>query len=424
MIKFALFFIILILIWLLPYSPNSMIILGYILFFLSVVGVLINKKKSNVLLLLSILAVTNLSLVYGCYWYYDKYASIWQIPLLHTKAQYDTAKIVVLWYAFFLFGFQIMQTRTKALYKIDTKIINKEGWNMGFFLFILSYLFLYFILIFEFVRTKEEYVSGATALYEYAIVLFFSIWLFMPQKKICRWLMLFFSFLYILQGFLFGDRSSAIPMVILLFILISKNINAFKLTLLSIIGIIGANFVGIYRNIFVISDNLLSEAINRLFYVDSVAFSFYAGIQIVKASSVLISEKANLFGAWFISLFVGSGGISDYHLTDYRLPYYIQSVSDSYVNYGGGMTSPYFYFWFGDIGVIISGFIYGLIVGKIFSKSSPFFVYLQIILTFYALRWYVYGPTSFFRTCIIIPAILYAIILFYKRLKLTKIDSC
>ena len=235
----------------------------------------------------------------------------------------------------------------------------------------------------------------------------------MPTKNIYKVLMLLYAFLYIVQGLLFGDRSSAFPMLILVYFLFQKKPKRFQFIALSVLGVLGANFIGIYRRAFTVTSDIFNEIITRFFYVDSIAYSFYTGVQIVSASNI-IHNKFQHFMDWFVHLFIG--GTSEYDLSTY-----VSRYSDAFYNTGGGMTSSYFYFWAGMFGVILGGLIIGIILGRIYSNVKGCYPFLQIVIILFALRWYTYFPSVFFRTCIIVPVILYFGIMvvnrFFNRIK-------
>lgn len=374
-------------------------IMGILLLALSADSMIIYRNRTNLFVLLAFLAITNLCIVYGCFWFYEENTYTWQVSISASNSAVLTAKSLSVFYISMLIALILSYRPSNTIY--SSKIIVRSQLSFGYGVFGLVYLFMYYVLIFCFNRTIDEYTSGSSALYEYIIVIFIAVWINMPNKKICRILMLVYASLYILQGLVFGDRSSALPLILVLYILLSKNIIPLRFISLAILGILGANLIGIYRKTFLFSSDILSEAASRIFYVDSISYSFYSGVQIINASNRISLNKLEHFLGWFQSLFLGNSGT-------YDLARLVMQNGDFH-NTGGGMTSVYFYFWGGLLGVIIGGCIIGIILGKIFSKNDSVYPLLQIIILAFTLRWYSYFPNVFFRTCIVVPVLLYTV---------------
>lgn len=380
-----------------PISAN-LPVWGIILLFTTIDSLIFFRQKGFLFMLLAVLSIANLSLVYGCFWFYENNVYSWQVPLVGTSACNITAQALTVFYVTMMLSL-IFTCKKKANTLISIYDLKKYKWQIGTFFFVCCYIFLIYILIFCFNRSVSEYTSGKSVLYEYAVVLYIIMWLYMPARRIYKVLMLLYAFLYIMQGLLFGDRSSAFPMLILLYFLLQRKPKRFQFVALSLLGVLGANFIGIYRRAFTVTSDIFDEIISRFFYVDSIAYSFYTGVQIVSASDI-IHNKFQHFMDWFLHLFIG--GTSEYDLSTY-----VSRYSDAFYNTGGGMTSSYLYFWAGMFGVILGGLIIGIILGKIYSNVKGCYPFLQIVIILFALRWYTYFPSVFFRTCIIIPIVLY-----------------
>lgn len=379
-------------------TQHNMMLMGLILIGISIDSMIIYKECKNLFLLLTILSITNICIVYGCFWFYEDNAYNWQIPLAGTKPAIITAKVFAIFYISMMIVI-LLSYKPQISSVSFNHLIKCKNWTLHKFTFIFLYLFLYYILIFCFNRSVSEYTTGSSALYEYAIVFFIFLWIYMPQGYKYRILMVFYASLYILQGLLFGDRSSALPLMIVLYILISKSVTPIKFVGLSIFGIFGANLIGIYRKTFTISNDIISEVLNRLLYVDSIVYSYYTGVQITRAIDS-IHNKFEHFIEWSISLFLGNSG---------KLSISELIIKNGFHNTGGGLSSSYFYFWGDLIGVIIGGGFIGFLLGKIFSSNKSYCPVLQVVILAFSLRWYSYFPNVFFRTCIIVPFVLYYI---------------
>lgn len=384
-----------------PNTTDMLPFMGIILIVASVSMVMVLRDKENLGFLFTILMVCNLAISFSNFLSYRNYAFSWQKSIAGT---YDH---IILAKSFLIFFLTIcctvmMVIKRKEKYSFSNSI--GEGIEKSNIVFYGGFVILLLLLIFGFDRTKSEgYVPASNALYEYAIVIYLFVWEISPIKKKYRNALIVYAILYILQGLLFGDRSSAFPMIILVYILIRKrNISIVNLCGLSILGVFGANLIGIIRNGISEGENIIFSVFNRLFYVDSIAYSFYSGIQIVRARSATGNLIEHLF-LWIKTLFAGKSGKAD-------LAMLVAEYSGKYFNRGGGTACAYFYFWGQYFGVVLGGIIIGLFIGKIFKKSNGISGILQILIIVLSLRWYTYFPSVFFRSCLIIPCVLFFII--------------
>lgn len=395
-------------------DKTNLPIMGMLLLALSIDSMIIYKDRTNLFILLAFFAITNLCIVYGCFWFYEENTYTWQVAISAGNSAVLAAKSLSVFYNSMLIALIFSYRPLKTI--CSPKIIVRSQHSFGACVFGLVYLFMYYVLIFCFNRTVNEYTPGNSALYEYIIVVFIVVWINMPNKKIYRILMIIYALLYILQGLLFGDRSSSLPLILVLYILLSKSIVPLRFISLAILGILGANLIGIYRRTFLFGSDILSEAVSRIFYVDSISYSFYSGVQIINASNRISLNKLEHFLGWLQSLLLGNSGY-------YDLARLVMQNGDFH-NTGGGMTSVYFYFWGGLLGVIIGGCIIGIILGKVFSKNNSVYPLLQITILAFTLRWYSYFPNVFFRTCIVVPVLLYTVMNLFVFKKKSLIKHC
>lgn len=412
----------LVIVLILPETRISITVQGLILVLTSVVSLYSFRNDGKVVLLLAVLAVVNVAVSYGNYLNIEDFAYNWQVQLINTHGQYMMCKSFVIFYICVLFGIVlafIRMSSRRSSTEIDNTFYAPIGklvdlYDKNLLVFIGGFLLLIFILIFGFDRTiSGSYASASNAIYEYAPVVFLFVWLFMPKKNYYKGAMLLYAAVYIIQGLIFGDRSSAFPMLLLCYALLRKdNIRIRELVPLSILGIFGANLIGIYRVAYSATSDIIAEVASRLLYVDSVSYSFYAGVQIVRASEVM-NNRISYFFDWLISLFKGDTAST-------ALAPIVKEFSSQYYNGGGGTSSAYFYFWFGLAGSIIGGIVIGYLIGFIFTKRSNFAIISQILIFVFALRWYVYYPQSLLRTSIFLPLVIYGVISLFNTLVIRR----
>lgn len=390
-----------------PDTKTSLMPLSLVLLFITADSLLCYNRNGIFFMLMIIFSITNISLLYGCFCFYKNNAYSWQVDLIGTTAHVITAKAFTVFFITMMIGILLSYKRKNVVHFGIWQYLQSGKIKMNAFLFACVYLIMLYILIFNFNRSVSEYSTGKSAVYEYVVLLFLIIYLYMPPGKIYKSAMLFYSGLYILQGLFFGDRSSAFPMIILLYLLLQKNFRYIQFVILSFVGVLGANLIGIYRRAFMLTSGIFDEVVNRFLYVDSIAYSFYSGVQIINASKVM-HDKLDHFFEWVKYLFIGGSSNADLAIRVY-------DFSGAFYNTGGGMTSSYFYYWGGIPFVILGGLFIGVIIGKIYSRTNSLYLFLQIIILVFCLRWYSYFPNVLFRTCIIVPIVLYQCFLLCVR---------
>lgn len=277
-----------------------------------------------------------------------------------------------------------------------------------------GFALLIYALIFGFDRGSiGAYSSNTNALYEYAIVLFVFIWNYSNGKKYIKILLLIYALIYCLQGILFGDRSSAFPMILLIFMLLyKKQYNMKHIILIGLLGIFFANIIDIFRKTGeIFSLQILTEVLERGLFVNTISYSFYGGTQIVRYGAEYGTHIITHFFSYFASFILGNS--NQYNLT---------SLANSYgfINKGGGMSHIYFYYWFGFVGTILGAFLVGKIINYVFNREKKYCNILKITITIFLIRWFIYYPVALFRTAIIVPLFCYSIFEIFNALIIKK----
>lgn len=401
-IRIIIYLLLSLIIYLLKNESNSLPFIGLVFTAVSLESIFSFRHRGNIKYLIAILAIINISLIYSVYFNPEENVVSWQIGIYNTSANIITAKSCVLFFIFFLIGATPILKKdyiflnSSAFFTITNKLIKP---NQAIFYGGLCILI--FSLIFGFDRSiSDSYKSNGSAMYEYAILVYLFTWLYSRHKKIDKVILIIYATLYILQGIFYGDRSSAFPMILLVFILIyNDKIKMSSIMVLSCFAIFAANLVGIYRVAYSWSEGIFEQVIDRLLYVDSLVYSYYGGTQIITASNIFDDRLENFF-QWIIGIFLGQ----NYYTP---LSTYVSSYSGGFFNRGGGMTHAYLYFWFGIIGTIIGALLMGIITYKVFISKHISAIFFQMLIIVFSMRWYVYFPQIFFRTCLIIPAICY-----------------
>jgi hypothetical protein len=259
--------------------------------------------------------------------------------------------------------------------------------------FMVAYLIMTYGLVTGYLGMKgnvSSYVSGTTTLYEYC-TLFFLIALYYSGKDKIRMILLYvYSIAYIMQAILYGDRSSAFPMVLLLVLLLFKKLTLKDVGIFSILGIFCSNAISIYRQNYSLND-FIYNYINRYsldsIMSDTVSQSYYTGISLVAVKE----RMGNTFkyGIDYIGGIIFGGGYGNSNITNLGKQYAL--------NKGGGLIISDFYFIGGVIGVIVLGIILSIFIRfldrNIFSMDYIWKCYFTIMV----FRWYLYRSFDLFR---------------------------
>lgn len=245
----------------------------------------------------------------------------------------------------------------------------------------------------------NTYESNTRTIYEYSIIIFIVVWFYSGSSKFKEYLLYGFVVLYVVQSLIRGDRSSAFPMIIALFILKNFKINLKTLILLAVMGITASNAISAYRLSFSLSnfiDVFTSKYGISSLLSDTVSQSYYTGISIIFSGNYVMDSSKYFLNFLGGIIFGGSFENAD-----------VGAISYSYsMNKGGGFFFSWFYFWFGILGVFIGSIILGMILRMFFSSKNNYMKLYTVCLIAMTLRWYLYTPFVLFRTVIFMFSLL------------------
>ena len=385
-------------------AVSSLPIIGTFVIVVSICMIIRYRNINSISLLVGIISLISISFAYSiCFNIYNSTFN-WQIPLLHNELNIINAKNYLVFLSFL----------SLSIGKLDLKNNNKLSkipkFDYNPLIILGSVLFLLYALFFGFDRgTVGKYTSNTNPIYEYALIVFTFAWQYSKDNKFFKTFLITYAILYCGQGLMFGDRSSAFPMIILLLILRGKNnVKMKNVIFVGLAGIFVANVVDIFRtsgDLF--SMTTIEKTLSRGLFVNTISYSFYGGTQILRYGlKVSLREKfVHLlrYGMTFIK-----GGSGKYNLSTL-------ANAAGFVNKGGGMSLSYSYFWGGILGTILLAIIIGIIINIVFSHNNKLCNVLKITLTIFTIRWFVYYPTAFFRTALIVPIVCYLLLTFFNN---------
>lgn len=320
---------------------------------------------------------------------------IWQESIRHSG--YSSS--LVIYITLFTTSFNFLLTKsffTKAELSSDIEIYKKHNPIVFYSLYFVSLVFWFFGYSSE---RGHTYDSVTFPFYEYCLVIFPVMWFYSGKGRLNNFLLWVFVVLYVAQSLLRGDRSSAFPMLILIFLLSNININLLKVFVVLFLGLVLNSFVAIYRIDF--SSQSLLEVLSILpsninLTSDTVSQSYYTALSIFAAADKY-DYTAHYFLNFLIGIVIGGG---------YQGADVINLSYEYYMNKAGGFYFSWFYFWFGFSGFIIASVILSLIFRFIFISPSPYAKLFKFTLIVFFIRWYVYTPFVLFRSVLFVLSVL------------------
>lgn len=385
--------------------PNEIEYLPYIGFLLIPLSFyMLYKCRNNRFLsyLLGIMFLINLSLSINDFILKGEHIISWQI-LLMRSSPYNviTAKSLLSFVAVFnlFLNGKILHPQTEWIDLYNERKTNRVV-SVGS-LFILIGILIYGF-VYELPSHVDGYSSVSNPIYEYSIIIYALAWLNAKNAPILNKCLLCYAVVFMLFFFRIGDRSSAsMYLIFLLITLYKRKINILVLCLGGILLLAGFNFVGIIRS----SDDwtfsyLLPQLLVNALYSDTASYAYYASITVVAAGLKYAHPLEMIIG--FLGSIIGiRSPYSD--LASYAL----SMDSYNWFNRGGGFFPTYFTAWFGNVGGIVAGIIFGLIVLKIFKKNKGIGLYYKLLFITFIIRWYIYTPYVLFRSVFFIGGVAY-----------------
>lgn len=258
----------------------------------------------------------------------------------------------------------------------------------------------------------DSYESNSNALFEYAILFMMVAWFYGGRLQFVRLVWCAVCAFYILIAVLAGDRSSAFMMLLLIALYHLKRVNLMKISVFCVLGILSANVIEMYRinaGLSFSASDLFSRGL-QTFFSNTAAQSYYTSLTIYDMLDN-VSAPIILFVNWIITIFTGSAVVD-------RSSVELSSLASFYQpNGGGGFFHIYFYLAYRYFGVALSSTVVALLIRRVFMGiHSPYTIMLGLLLTSMSFRWYLYSPTTLFRTCLVNFSIVYLITKFANYL--------
>lgn len=247
--------------------------------------------------------------------------------------------------------------------------------------------------------------SDPSALYEYSLCVFILLFYFVKNRKIIKYIEII-AILFAAQNFLYGGRISGIQFLVCIYIcrysykFSLKKVFFIAFPLFSIMYVIGALRANFLTGQFDLT-TILHYILEGGFALDTAYAAYYTS-----TIFVFMSDKVPDHIIYFIVM------IAACFIGYQRFPQYLlQNVADKFlINYKGGVLPFYFWFYFGNLGIILISFVISRFIkavdGICYSKSG-LTKCIGVYTICHVFRWYLYTPYSLFRGS------LFTIILYY-----------
>ena len=383
-----------------PMTLNNNIFLSLITLIVSILFMVKVKKNIGLFIIGLLIAYVNYSIFIGEFLFFETLTT--PFTSLKTIDNYGLAIKSVLIFIWTLFYFIKDIQPLHITYRYENLI------------FIVSVLFLVYILIFGIIRTPQEsYQVAITPLYEYSKLVLIAGFVFSGNKKGLKIILSLLALLLSLQDIYYGGRITTIQIgLIVLFMMFHHQINYKNILLLFIVGLIGLEAVNIYRYNYDISQidlSILSQIINKYLMFDTATFAFYSSITHIEVSSLLsLGERLS----WFVEFM-----LSMVELNTKNIDISLYISNNYYLNYGGGLITSWFYFWLGYLGIIFISLLTAFLIRYALKNTSLFHTLIFFVIVVTVPRWYLYSPNHLIRG-LLLMAIFYACVrLYFKWIK-------
>lgn len=392
-----------------PDNIESLPLIGYFIIGLSIYLCYKVRKKEKLLFLFAIVGFINISIgVTDCI---NKglYVASWQMPLRESEYNAFTAKSILLFLSvlnLFLSNSwikKVIEIKDKSNSRMNNVLIGYLGAAAMYIILLMGYS--------GDVTSTSTYVSNSNPLIEYAVIIYAVVWLFAGKSKPLNFLLKMYTILYIFYSFYYGDRSAAFLMILLYYLLYigSKvRLSSTKIIILAVFAITLSNFIAGYRSGMSLDlASIIENSTQRGVYSDTVSYSYYASITI---SAVHHIDNTFIYFLEYLKTIILGGSSSEFgNIANY--------VKENYLyNVGGGLYTSYFYFGFGFFGVIFGAAVLGITIRLVYSRMGSFAVIYQILIPVLSIRWYLYGPTTLYRSVFVISTVLLFVCIIFDKL--------
>ena len=377
------------------------------------------KSYNNSLLFIvsSIILYSNYSVIYAVY--YNPLPDNAFTSPINLKSYVVSLNILTLFNILLLYFIRWEKVKKLPDYNI---FVSSERYNGPLVFFYFIALILIFFLGFT---IPEEGERGAgSSIYEYSIIIFMFVFYFSGNKRKVLYVNYFFVLMYSLQCFVFGGRVDGIQFMLCTYLMMFINvIKKSTLITMMIIAFVLFSVIGVVRG-ELLSGNFemysIMKAVAESGFTSDTAYSaYYASEAIIYMKDAMPDgEVLRLFFNYLKSIILGGG--ANEHLSSLSIDYVL--------HYGGGWFPFYFFFYLGEVGVLISAIIIALFINlviKLKPSSSTLIKLSAVWFVTRTFRWYLYSPSPLLRGMLVLIVVYYMSVVadnFFKGRSLFKMS--
>jgi len=280
------------------------------------------------------------------------------------------------------------------------------------------------LLIFFFLGYKSAATEGArgtpSTFFEYSVILFIIGYYYCGRNKYLSLFMTLLLFLFVYRNISGGGRVTAVQLLLVFFIMnFSYRAKIVKVLPFAVLIWLIAQTVGQERGNFTFSLQIfdgVGSLLSGHVALDTAYSAYFTSLTFVIVGAITsLAVRLNMFLEFFVSIFLGGSLTPGASVSVYTNQYI--------TNYYGGLLPFYFYFYFGWVGVVITGVIAGLytkMVSRTNSSSTGFVKCMSVYVVATIFRWYLYSPSNLFRGVLLMALVYWLAELFSKQIcKLT-----
>lgn len=342
----------------------------------------------------------------GSYYYPEFYSEV---------LQQFTAFYIVLFGTMLCWNIKTINNNLSEI--IDTYSENRNNYWV---VIVSIFAFLTFILFAKVGRQTGEVLLNLPI--EYSYIFIFLIKIYGNNTFINKLVIHILLISLMFKTLIYGGRIELIIAAFILYILYYERKISYRLVApIAILGVIFFELTAIIRSIIFSDETSLVN--NRLFLLfgrenqilvlsneGDVIYSGMAMVGIIESNIVSISTRVELFLDFLITQFLPIGGT----LQSISLAHFIQQLTPIG---GGGIIFSQFYFWLGNLGVILCSLLIMGLFWILLSSAKGLVPMLALFSIILFPRWYIYFPDYLIK----IPMLYcYGMIVFYLINVLTK----
>ena len=373
-------------------------VVSIFLLFLSVVLVIWSRSNYLLVIMFSIMAYCNYSVVVSDYLSLQRNT----IFTMYAGTYICNKAIYILLLFTCVLGLLLSITYKNDVYniQIDSEIFKSPEFGKNSQIVVIGIdIILIFILIFAFGRPTQLGDRGTpSTIYEYSIILFILSFFWGAKNKKITNITMIILLLFALQNFVYGGRITGLQLLIVAYVMVIESKIKIKKALPLIVAVfLVLSIIGVARGNLLTGNFRVSEIVNGLkqqkFALDTAYSAYHTSLTFIFAEEHTHWEtRIGIFMGFLKSIILGKYNTVDSNVASYTAQFYR--------HYGGGVLPYYFEFYLGTVGVCLIAIYLSVIIKKlrcVCGNSRGYVKCLCVYVVASSFRWYLYSPIQITR---------------------------